>query len=174
MATKPLIGINGDFRAARKDTTALSWFNTGYYDSITAAKIKTGPKETDVTNGIPLLIPPLDDDGEIRFVDEHVGKVLARLDEKGLGDSTVVLIVADHGEEFQDHGGFWHGTTLYDEALLSKGVGIKFDGQEKTNVEEYCVSEGWIRVAVGKTVDRKGNPLTIKLKGKVEPYLQKP
>ena len=61
----------------------------------------------------------------------------------------------------------------YDEALLAKGVGIKFDGQEKTNVEEYCVSEGWIRVAVGRTVDRKGNPLTIKLTGKVEPYLQK-
>ena len=60
----------------------------------------------------------------------------------------------------------------YDEALLTKGVGIKFDGQEKTNVEEYCVSEGWIRVAVGKTVDRKGNPLTIKLTGKVEPYLK--
>ena len=52
----------------------------------------------------------------------------------------------------------------YDEALLPRGVGIEFDGQEKTNVEEYCVSEGWIRVAVGKTVDRKGNPLTIKLK----------
>ena len=61
----------------------------------------------------------------------------------------------------------------YDEALLAKGVGIKFDGEEKTNVEEYCLSEGWIRVAVGKTVDRKGNPLTIKLKGKVEPYFQK-
>ena len=60
----------------------------------------------------------------------------------------------------------------YDEALLQKGVGIKFDGEEKTNVEEYCISEGWIRVAVGKTVDRKGNPLTIKLKGKVEPYMQ--
>ena len=61
----------------------------------------------------------------------------------------------------------------YDEALLTRGVGIKFDGQEKTNVEEYCVSEGWIRVAVGKTVDRKGNPLTIKLTGKVEPYFEK-
>jgi hypothetical protein len=61
----------------------------------------------------------------------------------------------------------------YDEALLARGVGIKFDGEEKTNVEEYCVSEGWVRLAVGKTVDRKGNPLTIKLKGKVEPYLQK-
>ena len=62
---------------------------------------------------------------------------------------------------------------FYDEALLARGVGIKFDGEEKTNVEEYCVSEGWVRLAVGKTVDRKGNPLTIKLKGKVEPYLQK-
>ena len=61
----------------------------------------------------------------------------------------------------------------YNEALLTRGVGIKFDGQEKTNVEEYCISEGWIRVAVGKTVDRKGNPLTIKLTGKVEPYFQK-
>jgi hypothetical protein len=61
----------------------------------------------------------------------------------------------------------------FDEEMLARGVGIRFNGQEKTNVEEYCVSEGWIRVAVGKTVDRKGNPLTIKLTGKVEPYLQK-
>ena len=61
----------------------------------------------------------------------------------------------------------------YDEALLQKGVGIKFDGQEKTNVEEYCVSEGWIRVAAGNAKDRFGNPLTIKLKGPVEPYYKK-
>ncbi len=60
----------------------------------------------------------------------------------------------------------------YDEALLSRGVGIRFNGVEKTTVEEYCVSEGWIRVAVGKTMDRKGNPLTIMLRGKVEPYYQ--
>ena len=62
----------------------------------------------------------------------------------------------------------------YDEALLTKGVGIKFDGQEKTNVEEYCVSEGWIRVAAGNAKDRYGNPLTIKLKGEVVPYLRDP
>lgn len=68
MATKPLIGINGDFRPARKETIALSWFNTGYYDSITSAKIKIGPKETDVTNGIPMLIPPLDDDAELKQI----------------------------------------------------------------------------------------------------------
>jgi hypothetical protein len=55
---------------------------------------------------------------------------------------------------------------------LARDVGIRFKGAEKTNVEEYCVSEGWIRVAVGRTVDRKGNPLTIKLTGKVEPYLK--
>lgn len=56
--------------------------------------------------------------------------------------------------------------------LLERGIGIKFKGAEKTNVEEYCVSEGWIRVSVGNTRDRKGNPLTIKLSGPVEPYLK--
>jgi len=60
----------------------------------------------------------------------------------------------------------------YDAALLERGVGIRFAGQEKTNVEEYCVSEGWIRVAAGTAKDRKGNPLTIKLKGPVEPYFR--
>lgn len=60
----------------------------------------------------------------------------------------------------------------YDEALLTRGVGIRFNGKEKTNVEEYCVSEGWVRVAAGKTLDRKGNPLTIKLNGTVEPFLK--
>jgi hypothetical protein len=62
----------------------------------------------------------------------------------------------------------------HDEALLARGVGIKFNGEEKTNVEEYCVSEGWIRVAVGKSLDRSGNPMTFKLKGKVEPYFKDP
>lgn len=61
---------------------------------------------------------------------------------------------------------------FHDEALLQRGIGIRFKGVEKTNVEEYCVSEGWIRVAAGKTLDRKGKPLTIKLKGEVEPYLR--
>jgi hypothetical protein len=60
----------------------------------------------------------------------------------------------------------------HDEALLKRGIGIRFNGAEKTNVEEYCVSEGWIRVAVGKTLDRKGNPLTLKVQGRVEPYLK--
>jgi hypothetical protein len=62
----------------------------------------------------------------------------------------------------------------YDEALLQRGVGIRFKGQEKTNVEEYCVSEGWIRVSMGKTLDRRGKPLTLKLTGPVEPFLQEP
>ena len=61
---------------------------------------------------------------------------------------------------------------FHDEALLARGIGIKFNGQEKTNVEEYCVSEGWIRVAAGKALDRFGNAMTIKLKGKVEPYFR--
>jgi hypothetical protein len=60
----------------------------------------------------------------------------------------------------------------HDAALLERGVGIRFNGVEKTNVEEYCVSEGWVRVAVGKTMDRKGKPLTVKLNGTVEPYMR--
>jgi hypothetical protein len=60
----------------------------------------------------------------------------------------------------------------YNETLLEMEIGIKFNGLEKTNVEEYCVSEGWIRVAAGKTKDRKGNPLTVKLTGQVAPYVK--
>ncbi len=60
----------------------------------------------------------------------------------------------------------------YDEEILARDVGIRFKGVEKTNVEEYCVSEGWIRVAAGTAKDRYGNPLTIKLTGAVEPYFR--
>jgi hypothetical protein len=60
----------------------------------------------------------------------------------------------------------------YNAELLERDIGIRFNGAEKTNVEEYCVSEGWIRVPAGKAKDRYGNPLTIKVKGKVEPYFR--
>ena len=60
----------------------------------------------------------------------------------------------------------------YNAELLERGVGIRFNGAEKTNVEEYCVSEGWVRLSVGKTVDRHGNAMTVKYKGTVEPYLR--
>jgi hypothetical protein len=60
----------------------------------------------------------------------------------------------------------------HDKALLERGVGIRFNGVEKTNVWEYCVSEGWIRVVAGAALDRKGNPVTLKLQGKVEPFLE--
>lgn len=60
----------------------------------------------------------------------------------------------------------------FNQQILEYDVGIRFNGTEKTNVEEYCVSEGWIKVAAGKSLDRKGNPLTITLKGKVEPYIK--
>ena len=62
----------------------------------------------------------------------------------------------------------------YDEAVLARGVGIKFNGQEKTSVIEYSIAEGWIRVAAGRSLDRYGQPMTIKLKGQVEPYFESP
>ena len=61
---------------------------------------------------------------------------------------------------------------FYDAALLERGVGIRFDGAEKTNVDEYCVSEGWVRLVAGNAKDRFGNSMTIKLKGVVEPFFQ--
>ena len=60
----------------------------------------------------------------------------------------------------------------YNEEVLARDVGIRFKGVEKNNVEEYCVSEGWIRVEAGKAKDRYGNPLTLNLAGTVEPYFR--
>jgi Protein of unknown function (DUF3297) len=59
----------------------------------------------------------------------------------------------------------------FNKAVLTFEVGIRFNGVEKTNIEEYCISEGWVRVpSGGKSKDRHGNPMTVKLTGKVEPY----
>ena len=63
---------------------------------------------------------------------------------------------------------------FYNAELLERGIGIRFNGVERTNVEEYCVSEGWVRVAAGRALDRRGHPMTMKLKGTVEPFFQLP
>ena len=63
---------------------------------------------------------------------------------------------------------------FYDEAALARGVGIRFKGQERFDVEEYCRSENWVRAPVGKTRDRKGNLLTVKLTGEVEAFFTGP
>jgi hypothetical protein len=60
----------------------------------------------------------------------------------------------------------------YNAELLERDVGVRFKGVEKTNVAEYCISEGWIKVEAGKTKDRYGNPLTIKLNGPVEVFFK--
>lgn len=60
----------------------------------------------------------------------------------------------------------------FDQSVLERGVGIRFNGVKKTNVEEYSVSEGWIKVAAGRSRDRFGNPMMLTLKGKVEPYFE--
>ncbi len=61
---------------------------------------------------------------------------------------------------------------FYDADVLARNVGVRFKGEEKTNVDEYCVSEGWVRLAVGNSKDRRGKQLTVKLNGPVEPYLR--
>ena len=62
----------------------------------------------------------------------------------------------------------------FDQPVLERGIGIRFKGVERKDVEEYSISEGWIRVALGKKVDRKGNPLTLKLVGEVEAWFERP
>jgi hypothetical protein len=59
---------------------------------------------------------------------------------------------------------------FYDAAVLERGVGIRFKGEERNNVEEYCISEGWVRLPFGKTLDRRGNAITMKAVGEVEAY----
>ena len=75
-------------------------------------------------------------------------------------------------EPFPDRLSTNPNSPYYNEELLSRDVGIRFKGVEKTNVEEYCISEGWVRVTAGNAKDRYGNPLTIKVRGPVEPYFR--
>ena len=71
-------------------------------------------------------------------------------------------------DQFPDRLSVDPNSPYYNAEILSRDVGIRFKGVEKTNVEEYCISEGWVKVPAGKTKDRKGQPLLITLKGKVE------
>ena len=72
--------------------------------------------------------------------------------------------------ELPDHLSIDSRSPHYLPAVFAHAVGIRFNGKERTDVEEYCISEGWVKVPAGKTVDRKGQPLLIKLKGQVEVY----
>ncbi len=60
----------------------------------------------------------------------------------------------------------------HDAAVFERDIGIRFNGQERSDVAEYCISEGWIKVPAGKAIDRKGQPLMIKLKGQVEAFFR--
>ena len=60
----------------------------------------------------------------------------------------------------------------FDQAALQRGVGIRFKGRKRTDIEEYSIPEGWVRVQAGRTMDRKGQPLTLKLKGPVEAWFE--
>ena len=71
-----------------------------------------------------------------------------------------------------DHLAIDPASRFHDEAAINRGVGVRFNGVERTNVEEYSISEGWIRVQAGKSLDRRGNPMTLKVKGVVEAYFK--
>ena len=72
--------------------------------------------------------------------------------------------------ELPDHLSIDARSPFYVAAVFEHDIGIRFNGKERHDVEEYCISEGWVKVPSGKTLDRKGNPLLLQLKGKVEAY----
>ncbi len=72
--------------------------------------------------------------------------------------------------ELPDHLSIDARSPFYNAAVFAHDIGIRFNGKERTDVEEYCISEGWVKVPAGKTRDRHGKPLLIKVKGKVEAY----
>ena len=72
--------------------------------------------------------------------------------------------------EFPDHLSIDARSPFYVESIFEHDIGIRFNGKDRKDVEEYCISEGWVKVPAGKALDRKGNPLLMKLKGKVEAY----
>ena len=72
--------------------------------------------------------------------------------------------------ELPDHLSIDARSPFYVESIFEHDIGIRFNGKDRKDVEEYCISEGWVKVPAGKALDRKGNPLLMKLKGKVEAY----
>ncbi len=72
--------------------------------------------------------------------------------------------------ELPDHLCIDERSPFYNVEVLKHDIGIRFNGKDRHDVEEYCLSEGWVKVPAGKTLDRKGNPLLMKLKGKLEVF----
>ncbi|MXV45222.1 DUF3297 family protein [Saccharibacter sp. 17.LH.SD] len=75
-------------------------------------------------------------------------------------------------ETLPDRLSIYPDSPYFNEEVLARGIGVRFKGEERTNVEEYCLSEGWIRVSVGRSLDRKGRPMTLKLSGPVEVWFK--
>ncbi|MEM7689061.1 MAG: DUF3297 family protein [Pseudomonadota bacterium] len=71
-----------------------------------------------------------------------------------------------------DHLAVHPASPHFDADVLGRGIGIRFKGKQRTDIEEYSISEGWVKVQAGKTVDRKGRPLLIKLSGEVEAWFE--
>ena len=115
-----------------------------------------------------------------KFLVDRSGKVVARhaptrkpeATEKGNRGAAVNEKIEATSDQLPDRLSIDPKSPYYNAEVLARDVGIRFKGVEKTNVEEYCVSEGWVRVTAGNAKDRYGNPLTIKVHGPVEPYFR--
>ncbi|NTZ42306.1 DUF3297 family protein [Altererythrobacter sp. SALINAS58] len=89
-----------------------------------------------------------------------------------MSDETISPAPSGAADIPPDHLSVNPGSPAFDAEKLQRGVGIRFKGTQRRDIEEYCISEGWVRVQAGKSVDRKGNPLTIRLTGPVEAWYE--
>lgn len=80
--------------------------------------------------------------------------------------------MTQHSDNPPDRLSIHPDSPYFDGDCLQRGIGIRFKGNQRTDVEEYCLSEGWIRVAAGRSLDRRGRPMTIKLSGPVEAWFE--
>ncbi|WP_246449458.1 DUF3297 family protein [Novosphingopyxis iocasae] len=87
-------------------------------------------------------------------------------------DTSMPAETASGADVPPDHLAISPRSKFHDAEKLSRGIGIRFKGEQRTNIEEYCISEGWVRVQAGKSLDRRGQPLTIKLSGPVEAWYE--
>jgi arylsulfatase A-like enzyme len=130
-------------------------------------KVNSGemvPDQSDIDNLVAMY------DGELSYMDSQIGRLLAELRERGLSETTIVVVVADHGEEFYEHNGIEHGRTLYQETthvpLIISGPGFNYGGTVPQRVAQLDVA-GTIAAAAG--IEFEVIEPAVNLAGVIEP-----
>lgn len=106
------------------------------------------------------------------MTDQNTPPEMPETDTAAVADTSAAAPAVSATDVPPDHLAINPRSPFFDEEKLRRGIGIRFKGAVRTNIEEYSISEGWVRVQAGKSMDRNGNPLTIKLSGPVEAWYE--